>query len=202
MEELKLGEKELLKKKLDEEIKALSITKENLITSIHDLNVHREADKKVDEVMIQRDRNKAKKEIVDLKNSLQSQIKQVENQNASLKERETDVGKREEEVKDAKFWLDKLQTERVELYNLRKKSENMMTQAQEKMGEVNAFEESHQAKTDELVGREKVVENKEKNWNDRIGEVEVRERNLRDWESDLTAREKALEPKKEEVLSG
>ena len=80
MEDLTISEKELLKNKLNEEIKTLGITKENLITSIHDLKVHSEADKKVGEVEMQRERNRMKKEISDLKDSLTSQMKQIETQ--------------------------------------------------------------------------------------------------------------------------
>lgn len=190
---MEINEKELLTQKLDEEIKSLDIKKQNLITSIRDLEVQRESARKIDEVEIQRERNKSIKETAKLKNSLTGGMERLEQKKTALNEREASLVRRESEVKDAKSWLDKLATERAEVYELRRKSERMMAEAQEKMEIVKANEESYQAKRDELTGREKAVEQKEKWWNDRIGELEMKEKEMKMEMADLEALRRVIE---------
>ena len=171
-------ELEILIKMQKEQVAKLGIQEQNLITQIIQLKKQKEGESKQDDYKLAQERNKNREEFAELKNSLNSEREKIANQETMLANRIRNVEKREAEVRDAKFWLEKLRGERVALYNLRKDANKMMDEAKEKFNHVDGKLQDLKAREDDLKNKDIYYAEKDKWWNDLEGEILERKKKL------------------------
>ena len=185
----------LLVDKLSTEVKELMGKKDNLEGQVVSAQKRLEMASKHDDVKLQQERNKGLVEIAHARSSLSQERRNIQVHMDALARREEMLQKREAQVKDTQYWLDKLQKERYEIYNKRKEAKEMMEEAQRHMGIISSHSEALKARSDALDGREIAVQDKENRWNDEIGSLEAKQKVLRDWEADIKALEADMNDK-------
>ncbi|KKL64773.1 hypothetical protein LCGC14_2161650 [marine sediment metagenome] len=188
--------------RLEEDIKNLQSRKDGLDTQIQASQKRSEDGLNLEKSDLQKERNQLRKDFQQMKNELVAEQDSVERQLQQLNDREQSVVKREEQVKDANFWLEKLQKERYEIYELRARAKEIMDEAKTREAEVNEGLKNIDEQKGFLDNREIGIKKTELEWHDEMGKLTQESKDLKLWHSDLDAREKMLSKPKQEVISG
>lgn len=194
-EVLTITERELLNKKLAKETEDLKIRRGNLETQIISLERQKESTQNIDNAKYQESRNRALQALANEKDAVSKERSEWHRRNERLNEQRQMMEKNEKTLGDVKTEMDRLQKERMEIYDLRKLANEMTRQAEEKFGEIEGFKESQEATKQDLESRIKVNEDKDKYYNDLIGEVEAREKAVKVREANCAALEMKYDKK-------
>ena len=186
-ETLTISEKELLETKLSEEVEELRTTKRNLETQIIALERQKKAEKDIDNVKQMEVRNQALKALADAKISVLKEKSEWQRKNERLDDQRIMLEKTESEIGNVEQQLRKLQSERAEIYELRKQTNELMRQAKEAQGEVDGFKQSQEAMKQNLESQINLNKKTYKEYMDLVGEVNVREKAVKVREANCKA---------------
>lgn len=172
----KMNEVELLKdlkSNLEKEVKELKIQKSNLEADVHTLQIKQEGDRKSQELDIKRKSNLEKEKNIQEINRLKILQSQVDYQSQRLKDRVSEVEKREQELidLDKRKLVLKEERDRFNMYKVQVAKD--VEKAKITIAEADAREEAIQSSLRSIEFREQNVLKQEKYWNDKIGELEA-----------------------------
>ena len=197
--ELKIRDKELLAKKLDQEVDELKTTRRNLETQIISLNKQKDLAGNVDEAQHQNRRNTELKELSNSNEKLVKEKNEYIRRNQLLAEQRLNLETKEKSIGDVRTQLKKLQDERMEVYELRKEANKLLDRAKIEHGEIEGFKQSWEGMKQNLESQINLNKKTYNEYMDLVGEVNERLKAVKIREANCEAIEMKYE--KQEVTN-
>src|SRR3990167_4169871 len=187
-----INELKLIKENLEKEVSRLRVQELNLKASINAESLRLEAQKKLDELDVERKSNVSKLSFANKEERLTKRESAVHASEEALRNRTIMVEKREQEHLNLENRYHQLNKERSDFESMKKSMRSEIDKMKEEKAHLEGKESGLKAREDGVRGREKALVQKEQYYQDRMGE-------FTEWEKRVKKQIEHLEGLKKEL---